>query len=447
MSDRIRIPTFRIGGAAGTRELFNQFDQQQGGVGARPSAYITGGLPTARRGTPIVRKRPPMPEIGLRGIRDISALPTGGGMTRLQSDLAAKLGLGAQKPQTPKAPPSLMDRLTPAVGTPAFAGLSEAAATGLQLSGYQDKPITTGQGLGAMMQAGMKAFTEAKAAQKPEIKVAGDRLFKVYPDGTTELIAGKMAKPAEVKSEGPRIRTEGGKEIETVYDKFNNLYPAGAAMTEENRISPDSFTVVSQYSEMDVARRTQGRDTLRQSEKAIKTIDRLASEIQKLGPSAFDRIKDDIITSLKSKDPDRFGSLSDEEIARQVAAGQLQALVGQARLSLFGPGVLTESEAALARQVFVGGDVIENPEVALNNLWAIRQGFYEDYNEDVDYFNSFRGNQYKKYSGEDKFNWNQYIDADGRVRLKPATTSQGGGSVSGAGQRTTSGGVTYTIED
>jgi hypothetical protein len=58
-----------------------------------------------------------------------------------------------------------MDRLTPAVGTPAFAGLSEAAATGLQLSGYQDKPITTGQGLGAMFGAGMKAYTAEKKAQ------------------------------------------------------------------------------------------------------------------------------------------------------------------------------------------------------------------------------------------------------------------------------------------
>jgi len=106
-----------------------------------------------------------MPEIGLRGIRGISAMPAGGGMTSLQRDLAAKMGLGAQKPEAPKAPPSLMDRLTPAVGTPAFAGLSEAAATGLQLSGYQDKPITTGAGLGAMFGAGMEAYTAEKKAQ------------------------------------------------------------------------------------------------------------------------------------------------------------------------------------------------------------------------------------------------------------------------------------------
>jgi len=92
-------------------------------------------------------------------------LPAGGGMTSLQRDLAAKMGLGAQKPETPKAPPSLMDRLTPAVGTPAFAGLSKAAATGLQLSGYQDKPITTGAGLGAMFGAGMEAYTAEKKEQ------------------------------------------------------------------------------------------------------------------------------------------------------------------------------------------------------------------------------------------------------------------------------------------
>jgi len=163
------IPTrFNMGQVQGSgADYFLRLLQEQGGAGARPSASITGGLPTARRGTPIplMRKRPPMPQIGLRGIRDISALPAGGGMTSLQRDLAAKMGLGAQKPETPKAPPSLMDRLTPAVGTPAFAGLSEAAATGLQLSGWQDKPITTGQGLGAMFGAGMKAFREAQAGQ------------------------------------------------------------------------------------------------------------------------------------------------------------------------------------------------------------------------------------------------------------------------------------------
>lgn len=160
------IPTLRGGGAAGTA-LFNQLLQQQAGAGARPNAFMTrrGFDPrTAGSATSLMRQRPPMPQIGLRGIRDITAPTGGGGMTRLQKDLAAKMGLGGKTTTPPKAPQSLMDRLTPAVGTPAFAGLSEAAATGLQLSGYQDKPITTGQGLGAMFGAGMKAYNEAKRA-------------------------------------------------------------------------------------------------------------------------------------------------------------------------------------------------------------------------------------------------------------------------------------------
>lgn len=160
------IPTLRGGGAAGTA-LFNQLLQQQAGAGARPNAFMMrrGFDPrTAGSATSLMRLRPPQPQIGLRGIRDITAPTGGGGMTRLQSDLAAKMGLGGKTPP-PKAPQSLMDRLTPAVGTPAFAGLSEAAATGLQLSGYQDKPITTGAGLGAMFGAGMKAYTAEKKAQ------------------------------------------------------------------------------------------------------------------------------------------------------------------------------------------------------------------------------------------------------------------------------------------
>ena len=160
------IPTLRGGGAAGTA-LFNRLLQQQAGAGARPNAFMMRrGLDprTAGSATSLMRLRPPQPQIGLRGIRDITAPTGGGGMTRLQSDLAAKMGLGGKTPEAPKAPPSLMGRLTPAVGTPAFAGLSEAAATGLQLSGYQDKPITTGQGLGAMFSAGMKAYNEAKRA-------------------------------------------------------------------------------------------------------------------------------------------------------------------------------------------------------------------------------------------------------------------------------------------
>lgn len=205
------IPTLRGGGAAGTA-LFNQLLQQQGGAGAQPNAFMTrrGLYPrTAGSATSLMRLRPPMPEIGLRGIRNITAPTGGGGMTRLQSDLAAKMGLGAQTPKAPKAPPSLMDRLTPAVGTPAFAGLSEAAATGLQLSGYQDKPITTGQGLGAMFGAGMKAYQEQKRADLAD-RIALAKLSQKSDFEEKLAIAGIDVSTPEGQAEAREILKNSG---------------------------------------------------------------------------------------------------------------------------------------------------------------------------------------------------------------------------------------------
>ena len=67
-----------------------------------------------------------------------------------------------QKKQQPQG--GVMGML-PGVGTPGFAGLSAAGARGLQLSGYQDRPITTGQVLGEMMGAGMEAYRAAQAGE------------------------------------------------------------------------------------------------------------------------------------------------------------------------------------------------------------------------------------------------------------------------------------------
>lgn len=205
------IPTLRGGGAAGTA-LFNQLLQQQAGAGARPNAFMTrrGFDPrTAGSATSLMRQRPPMPQIGLRGIRDITAPTGGGGMTRLQKDLAAKMGLGGKTTTPPKAPQSLMDRLTPAVGTPAFAGLSEAAATGLQLSGYQDKPITTGQGLGAMFGAGMKAYNEAKRADMAD-RIAMAKLSQKSDFETKLALAGIDTSTAEGQAQARKILMKSG---------------------------------------------------------------------------------------------------------------------------------------------------------------------------------------------------------------------------------------------
>lgn len=150
----MRMP--RQGSAAGTQAFLEAIQPQ-------PMGPRVGALPPQLAGPPMRQATPPFPlRAGMAGAA-MRPRPTASAMTPLQRDIAMKMGLGAgaQRPQAPRT--GLMGRL-PAVGTPAFAGLGQAAATGLQLSGYRDRPITTGEGLGAMFGAGMKAYSEAKRA-------------------------------------------------------------------------------------------------------------------------------------------------------------------------------------------------------------------------------------------------------------------------------------------
>tara|TARA_Y100000004_G_scaffold134169_1_gene151697 strand:- start:914 stop:1975 length:1062 start_codon:yes stop_codon:yes gene_type:complete len=106
-------------------------------------------------------------------------------MTPLQRDIAMKMGLGAGA-KRPQAPRTGLMGMMPAVGTPAFAGLGQAAATGLQLSGYRDRPITTGEGLGAMMSAGLKAYSEAKRANLADQIALAELAAKTTKSGALE---------------------------------------------------------------------------------------------------------------------------------------------------------------------------------------------------------------------------------------------------------------------
>ena len=405
---------------------------------------------------------PRQPEAGMRRITPASGItastaPTPGfgdviarqAAARLEAANRMRAAQAGRATQAAPAAPTIGQRLGTAfrqpLTSPTGMGIMSAALTGLEQAGPQPVPTSTGQILARMGAAGLQAYGSAQAAKmeraaaarkeareiaalnKPKFQVVGDRLFKIMPDGRYEDITGDTpAKPAKIAGEGPRVRQrETGREVETVYDAQNNLYPAGAQMTPENRLDPEGFDVVSVYSEMTVKDRSSARQTIKEEERPIKMIDKLASEIVKLEPGAAARIKRDIITSLKTKDPDRFGDLTDEQIAARIADGSLTALVGASRLSLFGPGVLTASEAELARQVFVGpGGQINDPTLALNLLYSIRNDFMEGYSDSVDYFNSHRGNRYKKYTGEDVLDWKSMLDEQGRIRMG----SSGGGA-------------------
>ena len=98
--------------------------------------------------------------------------------------------------------------------------------------------------------------------------------------------------------------------------------------------------------------------------------------------------------------------LNDSERAALEKEGALRKLIGQSRLDLFGPGVLTEFEQELAKQALVGNDKFINLDVAKSLLLkAARKGIseYEASLAEVHQQNDIRGQDY------------QYLDFDYRA--------------------------------
>ena len=135
-----RIPTRLNGGAAGSRAFMDMLYPQ---MPSGPAMSTLTARPAAS-GRAVTRGTPPM------ALSQQAQLPSYG--LRAAAMRGPQTAMGATPP---KKPMSLMERLSPEFGTPASAGLGAAAATGLQLSGYSPTPISTAQGLGAMMQSGL----------------------------------------------------------------------------------------------------------------------------------------------------------------------------------------------------------------------------------------------------------------------------------------------------
>jgi len=90
-------------------------------------------------------------------------------------------------------------------------------------------------------------------------------------------------------------------------------------------------------------------------------------------------------------------SLNESQSAALQKEGALRKLIGQSRLDLFGPGVLTEFEQELAKQALVGNDKAINLEVAKSLLLkAARKsiGEYEASVNEVNEQQDLRGKDY-----------------------------------------------------
>ncbi len=414
--------------------------QVQGARGPVPAPMAL-RRPTPPSAMPTMPKLSPMMQ-AIANRAAMSKLTPGAGQVGLPTG-------GAGGMPQPSAPTMPQGGGAPAATTfgqrfaqPQTQALLGAAIAGAEASGYQDTPVSLGQVLGRMGAGAMGGYQAAedriakqKAAQAPKIQVAGKDIYRVYPDGRVERLSGGAGATTsvEIKSEAGRYMTEDGRIIQAVLGKDGSLYEAGAASTDR-KLDPSKLTIVDPYTTLDYkAVQKHKKDEILAPERTLKIIDRFATQIESGSQGYFDRLKKRISTKIKN-----FSSSSDyseQEVIDALQEGTLTQLVGAARLELFGPGVMTEFEQEMARQVLAGSFDNLRKEIALPRLKQFRDAFYDQYVNNVNFYNNQPVVKSQKmtltpYSG---FDWSKL------------SGGQSGSGAPAASGNTTTGGNTWSV--
>ena len=377
--------------------VYDRFNRLLQGRATMPQANIMrryqtpqGIVPSAARQRPAPPQSPMMQRQQLSPLmQEVVRRAQASRMTPRAGQVGLPTGAGGQ--QQPAAGMTFGQKLM----QPRAQGMLGAAAAGFEASGYQDRPVSLGQVLGRMGTAGMKAYTAAedriaaqKAAQAPKIQVAGKDIYRVYPDGRVERLGGGAGADTsvEIKSEAGRYMTEDGRIIQAVLGKDGSLYEAGAASTDK-KLDPSKLTIVDPYTTLDYkGLQKHKKDEILAPERTLKIIDRFATQIEAGSQGYFDRLKTSM--SAKIKNFSSSSDYSEQEIINALQEGTLTQLVGAARLELFGPGVMTEFEQQMARQVLAGDFDNLRKEIALPRLKQFRDAFYDQYANSVNFYNN-----------------------------------------------------------
>ena len=404
------------------------------------------------------RSTPPMALSGLQKAQAAQlARGTGGPAPRVLPMLAdiaqgkyisplqkALMQQATEQPAVPTAPQGAPDATTfgQRFSQPTTQALLGAAVEGADASGWSRVPVSTGQVLARMGAGAMQAYGDAEErlaaqqkAQQPKIQVAGKDIYRVYPDGRVERLSGGAGATTsvEIKSEAGRYMTEDGRIIQAVLGKDGSLYEAGAASTDK-KLDPSKLTIVDPYTTLDYkAVQKHKKDEILAPERTLKIIDRFATQIEAGSQGYFDRLKTNLSAKIKNFSKD--SEYTEEEIINALQEGTLTQLVGAARLELFGPGVMTEFEQEMARQVLAGSFDNLRKEIALPRLKQFRDAFYDQYVSSVNFYN------------------NQPIVRSQKMGLSPYSGfdwSKVGGGQSGSGApaasgNTTTGGNTWSV--
>ena len=127
------------------------------------------------------------------------------------------------------------------------------------------------------------------------------------------------------------------------------------------------------------------------------------------------RLADDLVAYYKTffDDKSKEMNLSKKELALRIAKGQLQGLLGGARIITVGPGVMTEQDA---RRVLanLGGDVtaLQNPEVVAAQISRMFHDKARDYENNLKFYNYSVQQQYSRRGFEEKSSILNQIDPE-----------------------------------
>jgi hypothetical protein len=346
-------------------------------------------------------------------------------------------------PTTPPAggqPSGFMGAFSQPLTSPVGQAISQAAIAGARASDWSPTPVSLGRVLAEMGAAASQGYAAGEERQRliedrqqPKIQVAGKDIFRIFPDGRVErLTGGRGPEPIEIKSEAGRYVTDDGRVINAVLGKNGKLYEAGNVAAGQE-LDPAKMQIVDQYTTMDYSKLEKHKaDKILAPEKTLRLIDNFAQQIE-AGPEGFvQRQKAKVSSAIKNLSENT--EYNQDELMLALQQGTLTQLVGAARLELFGPGVMTEFEQAMAREILAGNFDRMNKSVALQRLNSFRKSFLSTYEDAIKTYNrqpivKAEKMQLKPYSG---FDWS---------KVGSSTSAAGGASSA----NTTTGGNTWSV--
>lgn len=196
--------------------------------------------------------------------------------------------------------------------------------------------------------AQINASNEGSAGKQPNHM--GNVMMK---DGSTR---------ADLFSANGKIVDSTGQDVSSMVDfKVNNSDAAGSK------------------GQMTYTQAAEEKSWLTNTSSTLQTMDRVSATIadQKYGAAGAAQNVSAFVKTLLGR------GLSQEQIDKAVATGDMQGLIGQTREQTVGPGVMTEQDAFRVMQA-LGGDINSigtNPEVIVERLGVMRGNLERDYNQ------------------------------------------------------------------